>query len=203
MCCRVPVQNSLLGATATLGAASGVAALSIPRCPPQQLFAVGSSRAAADVPVPLLHVPSQPSLSISAINKKNPWACLHSLLLPPRPSVPQPPNCDMPEEIGQKEANYKSVFPFAHSSAGRRAGGWHTKLGARAAVPTVFARCLASRCIRRGSDWTLGKISLLKEWSGIGPGCQGGGGVPIPGGVQKTCRRGTSGHGLAGMVVLG
>ena len=32
---------------------------------------------------------------------------------------------------------------------------------------------------------------------------QGGGGVTIPGGVQKTCRRGTSGHGLGGMVVLG
>jgi len=27
--------------------------------------------------------------------------------------------------------------------------------------------------------------------------------VPIPGGVQKICRYGTSGYGLAGMVVLG
>jgi len=26
---------------------------------------------------------------------------------------------------------------------------------------------------------------------------QGSGGVPIPGGVQKTCRYGTSGHGLS------
>jgi len=32
---------------------------------------------------------------------------------------------------------------------------------------------------------------------------QGGGGVPILGGVQKTCGCGTSGQGLAGMVVLG
>jgi len=32
---------------------------------------------------------------------------------------------------------------------------------------------------------------------------QGGSGVPIPGGVQKTCRCGTSGHGLVRMVVLG
>ena len=32
---------------------------------------------------------------------------------------------------------------------------------------------------------------------------QGGGGVTIPGGVQKMCKCGTSGHGLAGMVVLG
>jgi len=32
---------------------------------------------------------------------------------------------------------------------------------------------------------------------------QGGGGVTIPGEFQKTRRCGTSGHGLAGMVVLG
>ena len=32
---------------------------------------------------------------------------------------------------------------------------------------------------------------------------QGSSGVTIPGGVQKTCKYGTSGHGLAGMVVLG
>ena len=32
---------------------------------------------------------------------------------------------------------------------------------------------------------------------------QRSGGVPIPGGVQKMCRGGISGHGLAGMVVLG
>ena len=32
---------------------------------------------------------------------------------------------------------------------------------------------------------------------------QGGGGVPILGGVQKTCRYGTSGYSLVGMVVLG
>ena len=32
---------------------------------------------------------------------------------------------------------------------------------------------------------------------------QGSGGVPIPGGVQKTRRYGTSGHGLSGMGLLG
>ena len=32
---------------------------------------------------------------------------------------------------------------------------------------------------------------------------QGSGEVPIPGGVQKTCRYGTSGHGLAGVVLCG
>jgi len=44
---------------------------------------------------------------------------------------------------------------------------------------------MASRCIRGGSDWISGKISFLKEWSGVGPGCQGQCEVPIPGGVQN------------------
>ena len=30
---------------------------------------------------------------------------------------------------------------------------------------------MASSGIRGGLDWILGKISLLKEWSGIGTGC--------------------------------
>ena len=62
---------------------------------------------------------------------------------------------------------------------------------------------MASSCARGGSFWILGKISLLKEWSGIGTGCPGKWWVTIPGGVQKTCRCDTSRHGLAGMVVLG
>jgi len=32
---------------------------------------------------------------------------------------------------------------------------------------------MASSCIRWGLDWMLGKISLLKEWSGTGTGCPG------------------------------
>jgi len=52
--------------------------------------------------------------------------------------------------------------------------------------------------------WILQKISLLNEWSGIRIGCLGwSGGVTIPGGVQKACRCGTLGYGLAGMVVVG
>jgi len=34
-------------------------------------------------------------------------------------------------------------------------------------------RTRASSCIRTGLDWILGKIPLLKEWSGIGIGCPG------------------------------
>jgi len=30
---------------------------------------------------------------------------------------------------------------------------------------------MASSCARGGLDWILGKISLLREWSGIGTGC--------------------------------
>jgi len=30
---------------------------------------------------------------------------------------------------------------------------------------------MASRCARGGLDWILGKISLLKGWSGLGTGC--------------------------------
>jgi len=32
---------------------------------------------------------------------------------------------------------------------------------------------MASSCIRGDLDWILGKISLLKEWSGIGTGFPG------------------------------
>lgn len=35
-----------------------------------------------------------------------------------------------------------------------------------------------------------------------GIGAQGGGGVAVPGGVQKPCRHGTSRHGLVAMGVL-
>jgi len=62
---------------------------------------------------------------------------------------------------------------------------------------------MASGCFRGGLDWVLGEMSLLKEWSGIGTGCSAGGGVIIPGGVQKMCRYGILGHGLADTVVLG
>jgi len=48
----------------------------------------------------------------------------------------------------------------------------------------------------------LGKISLLSGQA-LEQADQGGGGVTIPGGVQKTCRCGTSGYGLVDMVVLG
>ena len=61
---------------------------------------------------------------------------------------------------------------------------------------------VSSSCIRGGLDWILGKIYLLKKWSGIGPGCPGQWWSPHRGGVQKPCDCGTWGHGLAGMVVL-
>jgi len=32
---------------------------------------------------------------------------------------------------------------------------------------------MASSCIRADLDWILGKLSLLKEWSGFETGCPG------------------------------
>jgi len=51
-------------------------------------------------------------------------------------------------------------------------------------------------------------ISLSTGFGGTGlkaldQAAQGSGRVTIPGGVQKTCSHGTSGHGLAGMVLMG
>ena len=42
-----------------------------------------------------------------------------------------------------------------------------------------------SGCISGGLDWILGKISLLEEWSGIGPGCPGRWWSPHPWGGSK------------------
>jgi len=43
----------------------------------------------------------------------------------------------------------------------------------------------------------------MRRGQALGQAAQGSGGVPVPGGVQKTCGCGTSGHGLAGVGVLG
>jgi len=39
--------------------------------------------------------------------------------------------------------------------------------------PSLDRSLTASSCVQGGLDFRLGKISLLKEWSGIGPGCPG------------------------------
>ena len=49
----------------------------------------------------------------------------------------------------------------------------------------------------------LGNNTSLKEWSGTGMGCHGGGGVTIPGGAQEKEKYHTEGHGLVGVVVMG
>jgi len=59
---------------------------------------------------------------------------------------------------------------------------------------------MALRCARGGSDWIFGKFLLsgnTLEQAG-----QGIDGVTIPGGFQETCRCGTQGHGLVGMVMM-
>ena len=56
---------------------------------------------------------------------------------------------------------------------------------------------MASNCTRGGSGWTLGNTTSLKGWSGTGMGCQGGGEVIDPGGVQRAFGCCVEGHGLA------
>jgi len=62
---------------------------------------------------------------------------------------------------------------------------------------------MALSCLRGGLDWISGKISYWKSGQALDQAAQGSGGVPISGGAQKPCGCGTSGHGLAGMGVLG
>jgi len=70
---------------------------------------------------------------------------------------------------------------------------------------SLFTLCLtslglegmASTCTREGSGWMLGNTASLKGWSGTGMGCQRGGGVTDPGGVQRVFGCCVEGHGLA------
>ena len=56
---------------------------------------------------------------------------------------------------------------------------------------------MASSCAREGSGWTLGNTTSLKGWSDTRMGCQRGGGVTEPGGVQRVFGCCVEGHGLA------
>jgi len=47
------------------------------------------------------------------------------------------------------------------------------------------------------------KFLYRKSCEALEQAAQGSGGVIVPGGVQKACKYGTSGHGLVGMVVMG
>jgi len=62
---------------------------------------------------------------------------------------------------------------------------------------------MTSSCVRGGSDWILGEISLLEEWPIVETGCPGQWWSPHPWRGSKTCRCGTWGHSLAAMMVLG
>ena len=74
------------------------------------------------------------------------------------------------------------------------ASGWSPALGAPLPWPQVHqdrpsprvARCprreMAASCVGRGLCWVSGKMSFLKERSGVGAGCPGRWGSPRPGG---------------------
>ena len=51
--------------------------------------------------------------------------------------------------------------------------------------PATGREVMASGCVRGGSGWISGKMSLLEEWSGIGPGCPGQWGSPSLEGFKK------------------
>ena len=55
---------------------------------------------------------------------------------------------------------------------------------------------MASSCTE--GEVQVGRQETPKEWSGTGMGCQGGGGVTVPGGVLEMFRCCTEGHGLVG-----
>ena len=55
---------------------------------------------------------------------------------------------------------------------------------------------MASSCAREDSGWMLGNSTSLKGCSGTGMGCQRGGGVTDPGGVQRAFGCCVEGHGL-------
>ena len=63
----------------------------------------------------------------------------------------------------------------------------------------IVCYLMASSCVR--GYWE--KFLHWKSGQALDQAAQGGGGVTIPGGIQKMCRCGTSGHGLAGTGVLG
>ena len=69
--------------------------------------------------------------------------------------------------------------------------------GSASSVTVIGLEGMASSCAREGSGWTLGNTTSLKGWSGTGMGCQGGGGVTDPGGVQRAFGCCVEGHGLA------
>jgi len=75
----------------------------------------------------------------------------------------------------------------------------------------LFSQVIGNRTRRNGLKLHHGRFRLdigknlftRKSGQPLEQAAQGSGGVTIPGGVQKPCRCGVLGHGLAGMVVLG
>jgi len=61
-----------------------------------------------------------------------------------------------------------------------RGGGREGGLGSAPQEPATGREAMASSCVRGCSGWILGKMSFLREWSGVGTGCPGQWGSPHP-----------------------
>lgn len=153
MCCHVPAGTACWEQLLPRQRRAGLQLSASPStCPQEEPCAVGSSRAAADVLVALLHVPSQPSLSISTMNKTIPQAA------PPATFIHyvyrhSPVRYSLRTVTALKRSGRKKlmimIFPFAHSSGGRRAGGWHTRAQGMGRSPRSITHT-ATHCHQTG-----------------------------------------------------
>lgn len=138
-------------------------------CPTQETFAVGPLGALADVSMPLLPVPSQSSLSISSVDKTIPQVA------PPAttPSALQPASCDIPEEIGQKEAD-KAYCPLPRALwAGEKELAQQSAGHGQQSQGGAILQCC---WLPSGGCQGLGRASFVPAGFGVsaaGPGGQG------------------------------
>lgn len=157
LCCPGRAQNRLLEPLLPREQRVGLQLSALPStCPPQETFAVGPLGALADVPMPLLHVPSRSSLSISAMDKAIAQVappttfihcpCHHS---PERHS--QPAGTSL-QRSGGKRLTTKAYFLLPMALwAGEQEGGT-PECRPQAAIPMEEQSSTAARCHQTGAQ---------------------------------------------------
>jgi len=144
---------------------------------------------------------------------------------PPAGGLPSAPLCSRPQLGSSRGAGHWELLPCCSWKAGLGLSRCQPQLLAAlgsslscalmaplptadmgvwlSPLPSLPKACLSAVRVWGGLDWTLGKAASLREWPGTGPGCPGRWWSPHPWRGSKTGRCGTSGRGLAGVVVLG